>query len=256
VSAARPLRVAVTRDESLDGPLTQALRGRGLEPMSCPVLAEAPPRDPEPLARAARDLERYEWLVVASTRAITALIQARDGRDLPAGLRTAAVGAKTAAALVAHGARDPVIAPAAGAGPLLLVLRDADRWPGRRVLLPRAAEGRPKLSASLRSFGAAVDEVIAYRTVELPPDQIAVSWRAARADAVVVASPSAARALVGAIGTIPLRRLEPVVAIGSTTAMSLTALGVRAVVPERADFESVAALLSQSPIWRCSEVTS
>jgi uroporphyrinogen-III synthase len=241
---AAALRVAVTRDEADDGPLSQALRRRALEPVSCRVIREAPPADPENLTRAASELERYDWLVVASARAVTALAEARGERPFPAALRTAAVGRKSAAALEAYGARAPLVAPAAGAGPLVLVLREADHWPGKRVLLPHAADGRPKLAAALRRFGAEVDEVVAYRTVELPAATIADAWGRAAAEAVVVASPSAARALVGAVGSAALRRLEPVIALGSTTAMTLVALGVKAVVPEKADFDAVAELLS------------
>jgi uroporphyrinogen-III synthase len=98
---AAALRVAVTRDEADDGPLSQALRRRALEPVSCRVIREAPPADPENLTRAASELERYDWLVVASARAVTALAEARGERPFPAALRTAAVGRKSAAALEA-----------------------------------------------------------------------------------------------------------------------------------------------------------
>jgi uroporphyrinogen-III synthase len=240
---AAALRVAVTRDEAEDGPLSQALRRHMLEPVRCRVIEEAPPLDAQALALAAAELESFDWLVVASARAVAALAEARGGKPFPATLRCAAVGRKSAAALEAQGARDPLIAPAAGAGPLAMVLRDADHWPGKRVLLPHAAEGRPKLASALRRFGADVHEVVAYRTVELPAAMIAEAWGRAAAQAVVVASPSAARALIGAVGAASLRRLEPVVALGSTTAMTLVALGVKAVVPETADFDAVAELL-------------
>ena len=246
IARPRPLRVAVTRDESADGPLAEALRRRGMEPVSCAVVAEATPIDPAALALAARELESYDWLVVASTRAVTALIEARGGMALPAGLRSAAVGAKSAAALAEHGAVAPLTAEVAGAAALIEALRDADAWSGRRVLLPRAAEGGTELGDALRRLGAEVTDVAAYRTVARPSAEIVSEWAAADADAVVVASPSAARALVGAVGRDGLRALEPVVAIGSTTAMALVALGVMAVVPPRADFESVAELLSRS----------
>jgi uroporphyrinogen-III synthase len=59
----------------------------------------------------------------------------------------------------------------------------------------------------------------------------------------VVASPSAARALVQAVGAEGLRRLARVAAMGSTTAMQLLALGVPSMVPARSDFEAVAELL-------------
>jgi uroporphyrinogen III methyltransferase/synthase len=185
---------------------------------------------------------------VASVRAVTALIEARGGAPLPAGLRTAAVGARTADALAAHGAVAPLTAESAGAAALIAALRDADSWRARRVLLPRAAEGGRELAEALRRLGAVVDEVAAYRTIERPREEIVSAWAAADADAIVVASPSAARALVGAVGVEGLRALEPVVAIGSTTATVLAGLGVAAVVPPRADFESVAELLSRSTL--------
>lgn len=239
-----PLRVAVTRDEGLDGPLTEALRRRGLDPVTCTVVSEAAPPEPEPLARAARDLESYQWLVVASQRAVAALMEARGGHPLPASLRTAAVGAKTAARLVECGAVSPLTGKGSGATALIQALTGADLWPGRRVLIPRAVEGGRDLGWSLRRWGACVDEVTAYQTLARPAAEIATAWAAARPEAVVVASPSAARALVRAVGADALRRLGRVAAIGSTTAMQLVALGVPAVVPARTDFESLADLLA------------
>lgn len=238
-----PLRVAITRDESLDGPLTAALRRRGLEPVQCAVVGEAPAPDAEPLQRLACSLEDHDWLVVASQRAVSALMAARGERPLPAGLRTAAVGAKTAERLLAAGAVAPLTAPSAGAAALIEVLREADTWRGRRVLVPRALEGGRELADALRRFGACVDEVVAYCTVARPCPEIVDAWRAARPDAVVVASPSAARALVEALGPDVLRRLVRVAAMGSTTAMQLVALGVPAMVPARSDFEAVAELV-------------
>jgi len=240
---AHALRVAVTRDDGLDGPLAEALRRRGLEPVACAVVDEAPTPEPAWLAKAAHDLERYQWLVVASQRSVAALMEARGHRPLPDGLRTAAVGARTAARLAASGAAAPLLAPVAGSAALIEVLRDADAWPGRRVLIPRALEGGRELGDALRAWGASVDEVVAYRTLERSPEGIAAAWQEARPEAVVVASPSAARALVRAVGAECLRRLTRVAAIGSTTATQLVALGVPAMVPARADFEAVADLL-------------
>jgi uroporphyrinogen-III synthase len=245
--SARPMRVAVTRDEPADGALSLALRRQGLAPVPCPVLVEAPPSDPAGLEREARRLASFDWLVVASARAVSALRTASGGAAFPATLRTAAAGHRTAAALAAWGAAEPLVAPLAGAHALAEALRGADRWPGRRALLPRALDGGRELGDALRSYGASVTETEAYRTVERPGPAIAAAWSEAAADAVVVASPSAARALVGAVGVPALVRLEHIVAIGATTAAALSALGVRAITPDRSDFESVADLLSGTP---------
>jgi len=237
-------RVAVTRDEGLDGQLAEALRRRGLEPVPCAVVSEAPAPEPEPLERMARTLDLYQWLVVASGRAVMAVMEARDHAPLPAGLRTAAVGERTAERLVAAGAVSPLTAPVAGAAGLIAALETATSWRGVRVLVPRALEGGREIGDALRRWGAIVDEVAAYSTTARPAEEIVRAWRAARPDAVVVASPSAARALVHALGPEALRRLARVAAIGSTTAMQLVALGVPAVIPARADFDAVAELLA------------
>lgn len=250
----RPLRVAVTREESSEGALSKALWSRGLEPVSCAVLTEADSPEPEALARAASTLESYDWLVVASQRAVTALMEARAGRPIPPGLRTAAVGAKTAAQLEVCGAASPLMPPVAGAAALIQALRAADLWPGRRVLLPHALEGGRELGQALRCWGAQVDEVVAYCTVERPAGEVTTAWYEARPDAVVVASPSAARALVRAVGADALRRLEYVAAIGSTTAMTLVALGVPAIVSARSDFDAVAELLTELSAVASKEV--
>jgi len=236
-------RVVVTRDESLDGPLSSALLRRGLEPVACNVVFEVPAPEPEMLERAAASLEHRDWMVVTSQRAVAAVMAARQGRPLPAKLRTAAVGEKTAAALVAAGAASPITAAGAGALALIAQLRDEDHWPGKRVLLPRALEGGRELAVAFKRWGASVDQIVAYCTVARPPAEIVDAWRAACPDAVVVASPSAARALVQALGAECLRRLVRVAAMGPTTAMTLTALGVPAIVPARSDFEAIADLL-------------
>src|SRR5262249_15609260 len=59
-AATRTLRIAVTRDESPDGPLASALRRRGLTPVCCAVVRETASPEPERLARAAHALEGYD----------------------------------------------------------------------------------------------------------------------------------------------------------------------------------------------------
>ncbi len=74
--------------------------------------------------------------------------------------------------------------------------------------------------------------------------EIAAAWRAATPDAAVVASSSAARALVAALGAEALRDLRLVVALGDTTRATLEESGVEAAVPKRTDFEGAAGLVA------------
>ena len=237
-------RVAVTRDEPPDGPLSTALRAHGLTPVACPVLIEGPPAAPAALQDAALTLEQYDWVVVASARSVRAISQARGG-PWPPEIRTAAVGSATAAALAEAGVTRPtLVAPAEGAEALLTLLEEVD-WVDRRVLVPTTAGGRRLLAEHLRAAWAIVDEVEAYAMHPRAPRDIDADWQAAAPDAAVLASPRAAELLVAAIGVESLRALRVVVAIGATTAAALDALGIASVTPRQADFRDAARLVAE-----------
>ena len=234
-----PWRVAVTRDEGDEGRLTSALERHGFTPVTCVVMVEGPPAAAEALAAAARSIEQYDWVVCSSARAVRALARARSS-PWPRGVRTAAVGAKTAEALTALGAHPPpVVAADVGADALWAHLATLDTWSNRRVLVPTVPGGRRTLVDGLRGAGARVDEVEAYQMTPRAADAIRADWMAGRPDAVVIASPSAADTLMRSLGTPGLSGVE-VVAIGPTTSAALTASGVTHTVPPQADFDAVA----------------
>ncbi len=244
-AAFRPWIVAVTRDESPDGALQQALRATGAEPRACVVMEAQPPDDPLPLSRAAANLSGYAWMICASARAVEAVVQARP-QPWPRGLRSAAVGEMTARALVEAGADPPpVVAARPGAEALLKCLLPCDSWPGRRVLIPRAKDGKRDLVDGLRDQGALVDDVEAYRMRPRADAEIRRAWSAARPDATVIASPPAAETLVRALGVPALRELKAVVAIGATTAATLASLGIDAAVPTTASAAAAARCLAE-----------
>ena len=233
-------RAAVTSDEGPAGRLHAALSQFHFEPVSCAVMIESLPDDAAPLIDAAADLERYDWIVCASARSVTALSRAR-GRAWPPRLRTAAVGQRTAAAIVEAGVEvTPVVGEADGAESLWRVLQPKDQWAGRKVLIPTVPGGLRILATYLIDAGAIVDEVEAYRMEPREARAIQTDWEQARPDAVVLASPSTANGLWGAIGAAALERLRAVVAIGPTTSAALRALAVTHTVSPRADAESVA----------------
>jgi uroporphyrinogen-III synthase len=240
VAMPAPWRVAITRDEGPDGPLGRALDEVGFATCHCLAAEEHPPADPAPLAAAARELQRYDWAVFSSRRGVNALTSIRR-EPWPRGLRTAAVGTSTAAALVAAGADPaPLVAADAGADALWALLEASDRWPGKRVLVPAVAGGRRTVIEGLLGAGAAVAVIEAYRMLPRAAGAIAADWSAAAPDAVVFASPSAVDVIIEAVGRDRLAALEAVVAIGPTTAAALDSHGVLASVSPAADFTSVA----------------
>ncbi len=101
----RPLagrRILVTRAAHQAGKLSDALRRLGAEPIEVPVLEIRPPQSSDPLDRALRQLESYDWLVFTSANAVRALVEriAALGIALQPSrsMKVAAVGAATAKA--------------------------------------------------------------------------------------------------------------------------------------------------------------
>jgi uroporphyrinogen-III synthase len=157
----------VTRPAAQAGELVALLANRGIGALSVPTVEiVAAPRGGR-LDQVLLALDGAAWLVVTSVNGAAAVADRMTalGISLPAGVRVAAVGAATAAALEAHGMRvDHVpsvfrtVAIADGLGEVA----------GRRVVLARGDAATPDLRDALVRRGAAVEEVVAYCTVEGP----------------------------------------------------------------------------------------
>lgn len=242
--ASRSWRVAVTRDEDERGALSSALVAEGFVPVRCTVMEESPPADPAALAAVAAGLDAFDWIICSSVRAVSALAGARTAA-WPRGVRTAAVGPSTAAALVSVGAEPaPFVGPSDGADALWTELATM-AWTGRRVLVPTVPGGRRVIGDALRRAGAVVTEVEAYRMVPRTADRIRADWQAASPDAAVFGSPSAVNLLVEALGPEALIALAARVAIGPTTAAALAAAGVPGEMAARAEFREAARTLAR-----------
>ncbi|MDP3720671.1 MAG: uroporphyrinogen-III synthase [Acidobacteriota bacterium] len=237
-------RVAVTRDEDDQGPLSSALRDEGFYPLRCVVMEEAPSSEPAALEAAAANLDTFDWLICSSARTVSALTGART-TAWPRAVRTAAVGARTAEALVSAGADPaPLVGASEGAEALWTALSTIE-WTHRRVLVPTVPGGRRMLIDGLRQAGAVVTEVEAYRMIPRPAAQIRLDWVAAAPDAAVISSPSTASALIAGVGIDALATLSAIVAIGPTTAAALAAAGVPCQQAARADFREAARTLAR-----------
>lgn len=235
-------RVAITRsDESASG--AGDLDAPNLIAVPVPVLVEGPPPDPARLASIARHLQDYDWVICSSVRGVRALMEAR-ASGWPAGVRAAAVGPVTAAALAAAGAVDPVHADRYNAQALWEKLRPLDAWQGRRVLVATVGGGRRDIIDGLTMEGVMVTEVEAYAMTPRPARSIQEDWHRAHPDAVILGSGAAARQLVAAIGADAVRGLKAVIAIGPTTASALSAAGIPAIMPPRATFAAAVAHLA------------
>jgi uroporphyrinogen III methyltransferase / synthase len=222
----RPLfgrTVAVTRARSQAGELSVRLRRLGAQVCEVPTIAIEDPADGgASLAAAAAGVGDYDWVVLTSPNGAERFArQLRDGRDL-AGVRLAAIGPGTAAALSRwHLVADLV--PERFVAESLLEAFGGPPDRGGRVLLARAAVARDVLPDGLRERGWEVDVVEAYRTVAVPLDDAARD-AVAGADAVTFTSSSTVDHFVAAGG---LDVLPPVVvAIGPITAATAATHGI------------------------------
>lgn len=173
-------------------------------------------------------LARYDWVVFTSVTAVEyfgRLLRRTAGAPLP---RLAAVGPATARAL-----REKLGAPALvsmtqtgqGLAAELLAFGVAGQ-----VLLPAADIASPRLAQGLRAAGARVDVLTVYRTVAGPgAAELAAAIEAGAVDVILLASPSAARALANAIaGRLAgvAEPVPPVVCIGPSTGEEARRLGL------------------------------
>jgi uroporphyrinogen III methyltransferase/synthase len=227
--------VVITRDATQSAALEAELAARGAEAVRCPVIAIGPPETWAEVDAALAGWAGIEWVVFTSANAATHLLARMAERGLGGdawhGKRVAAVGAATAALLAAHGVAVDVV-PAEHTGrELARALLDAYPPPAGEVLVPRSSKAREELAEWLAGGGWPVRTVAAYRNVPARPDRMVLA-RAAEADAVTFASPSAVRGFAAAAGADFFRRHPRVVAaaIGPTTAAALAELAPAALV--------------------------
>jgi len=191
-------------------------------------VAFGPPEDLCPLYSALIGLHDFDWTCFSSPRAVTAVVTRVHAP--PEGLKVAAVGPSTAAALAeAHWPVHLVPEEATGEG-LVTAFRQAGGLAGARVFFPASAIARDVIPEGLRALGAHVDQRIAYRMISLAPDPEACRTvlDSGELHAVTFASPSAVEGLRAALGEPLFSRLArevPAAAMGPTTAETLREAG-------------------------------
>jgi uroporphyrinogen-III synthase len=159
--------VLVTRAAHQAGKLSEGLRALGAEPVEVPVLEIRPPRDYAPLDMALRQFTSYDWLIFTSTNAVHTIVERAAALGISIGNtempRVAAIGNATADAARDAGFVVALVPPAYVAESLVESL--AGRVPTKKVLLARAEVARDVIPDELRTAGAQVDVIDAYRNV-------------------------------------------------------------------------------------------
>ena len=231
----------LTRDPVDAQPYAAQLAPLGFESVAMPVTKPAPATDPDALVRAVSK-GSYDVIMVASPRAAHELARAVAASmgasvtmlDMP---DVWAVGPATKRALDI--AKLPAQLPAnvRDGVELAKMLAAKIKLKGKRVLVPRAEEGRLDGIAILREAGAEVVDVVAYRTVPVAVDDVNVQQgaellRAGNALVCCVFAPSQVASLAAIVG--PLGKVSTTfAAIGETTAAALREAGADRIVVAR-----------------------
>jgi len=223
-------RIVVTRARSQSTGLAERLEALGAEAVNYPVIEvrevedEATRRQVEAAFAAIAD---YDWLVLTSVNGVERFFSGflqtgRDIRDL-AGVKLAAIGPATAAALEKRGVRVAVQPSEYRAEALLEALGDVA---GSRILLARALVAREVLPEELRRRGARVDVIATYRTVA--PEDLEAPSSLGEVDMVTFTSSSTVSNFAAAAGdgVQEFFAATSAAAIGPITAASLRDIGV------------------------------
>jgi uroporphyrinogen III methyltransferase / synthase len=229
-------RVLVPRTKEQAADVSLRLRAYGAVPEEVPTIAVEPPRTPQQMDRAVKGLVtgRYQWIAFTSVNAVRAIREKFEEYGLDArafaGVKVAAVGEQTAAALRAFGIVPELVPEGEQSGESL-----AAAWPPfddvldpiNRVLLPRADIATETLVARLTELGWEAEDVTAYRTVRAapPPAPIREAIKGGGFDAVLFTSSSTVRNLIGIAGKP--HQLTVIAAIGPQTAKTAAEFGLR-----------------------------
>jgi len=158
-------RIVVTRARQQASDLVKLLSDLGAECLEYPTLKIIPPKDPEPLQQAVKNLPTYDWIVFTSVNGVIHFFEQlfAAGKDVRAlsRMQTAAIGPATAEQLREFGLISDIVPETYRAESVVEAFKEMN-LKGKKILLPRAKEARPILPVELTKMGAEVDEIPAY----------------------------------------------------------------------------------------------
>ncbi|MGQ0732299.1 MAG: hydroxymethylbilane synthase [Acidobacteriota bacterium] len=225
-------RIVVTRARGQAEALCERLAVLGATPICAAAIRIEPVDDLRHLDEAMSRISSFDWVVLTSTNAVEILSDrwARAGRTPPDlhGVTFAAVGAATARALAAWGAKAAFVPEEFVGAALATGLPIA---PGTRVLLLRAEIARQETAEILKGRGAVVVDLPIYRTVAADMDPEVIEDIRRGVDAVLFTSGSTVRHFMET-----MRRHAPgfafpahvrIACIGPVTAGQVRQMGLR-----------------------------
>ncbi|MEW6029003.1 MAG: uroporphyrinogen-III synthase [Chloroflexota bacterium] len=221
------MKVLITRPRAQADDFAGKLRSAGFELVFFPVIEIRPVENNTALDEALKNLDRYAWAVFTSVNAVEAVFSPSPLTPLPRGegdslherspspfgrgqgegippshfgrgnggegLRIAAIGPKTAAALRKNGIEPDFIPDEFIGEAILSGLGDVkDKW----ILLPRAEIARKELPEAIAKAGGIVHEIVVYKTLPALPDPDGIAALKSGVDVITFTSASTVKNFV------------------------------------------------------------
>ena len=226
-------RVLVTRTRQQASRLSERLGELGADVIEAPTIEILPPTDPAPLDAALRRISEFDWLVLTSPNGAAGVVARMESLGLDArvlaGVRIAAVGPATAEVLAEQFLQADLIPEKYTTDSLGQALAGQCAGTRARLLLARADIATDTLPAILRGAGAAVEEVVAYRTAPPAslPDDAMNALRDESADWVTFTSSSTVENFLALLAgqDVPLESIK-LASIGPVTTETLRTHGL------------------------------
>ena len=197
------LGILVTRPAQMNAKLAELIRVAGGEAILFPTLEIAEVADSAPLYAIIERLEQFDLAIFISPNAADkgmALIRSK--RELPPGLKIAAVGQGSKNALTRQGVAGVLVAPHGNDSEALLALPELQQVAGWRVVIFRGEGGRETLAEELKRRGAEVRYAECYRRrkPESDPAPLLALGESGEIAAITVTSTESARNLRDMLG--------------------------------------------------------
>jgi uroporphyrinogen III methyltransferase/synthase len=160
--------IVITRPQRQADDLARLLISEGAYPISFPTIKIVPPANWHGLDEAIDKLTTYNWLIFTSANGVQFFFERlreknKDIRDLK-GIQICCIGPATARQIEDKGIKVDLVPEQFIAEGILQSFAAMD-IKGRKILIPRAAKARDVLPEGLKKFGASVDVVATYQTV-------------------------------------------------------------------------------------------
>ncbi|HVN82503.1 MAG TPA: uroporphyrinogen-III synthase [Terriglobia bacterium] len=241
-------RILITRPQEQSEEFGLRLGQLGAEVISLPTIEICDPDCWKPLEEAIHQIDRYEWLIFTSVNGVKRFFErwklvGRELKDLNR-IQICAIGASTGKEIASVGLHPQVIPDEFRAEGLLESLKGRV-LPGSRILIPRARIARDVLPETLRSWGAEVNVVEAYRTLPAYRNKEALleNTKERPVDMITFTSSSSVASLAELLAPRSLKEFLAKVAvasIGPVTSRTATEYGlIVSVEPQQYDIPSL-----------------